>query len=268
MEKGSENTANWNKEEYQRFKRLNQREMIHRRVLMERIEARAKKLRLVMVALTASMMGLMFSLMSLYVNEGSYIDKNSLQNDISNIVKNDGDLRALKQSLINQPTVSKIKTLFSSQEGYYRNGVALSTVLDDVRLQAYRTGDKEILPMLEPIIDEYEETNPFDKLQTGQKDYFENIRIKTGDKYSDISNDINNLADELFQQNQLVNEYLSDSKMSFWISVIALFLSLLIGSYQIFTSRPEAMRKTLMGILDDSNSRSDGDFNNKKYSNE
>ncbi|TCN79611.1 hypothetical protein [Shewanella fodinae] len=156
---------------------------------------------------------------------------------------------------ITQPKVSDVKTLFSSKENYYRDGIALSIVLDDVRLQAYRARDKSLLPKLEPIIHEYEETNPFDKLQTGQKDYFENIRIKIGDEYPKISNDVNNLSDELFNQNQLVSEYLSDSKMSFWISVTALCLSLLIGGYQIFSSRPEAMRRILLGILDDSSDK-------------
>lgn len=260
-----ENTEKeWNltKENYIRFKNIAQREMLHRRAIMERFEYRNRRLRFVMLAFAASLIGLIYSLMSIYLMEGSFIDKKILQEDISNIVKNDGDLRAIKQALITQPKVSDLKILFSPQENHYRGGVALSIVLDDVRLSAYRTGDKSILPKLEPIILEYEETNPFDKLQTGQKDYFENIRIKTGIEYPKISNDINNLADELFQKNQLVNEYLSDSKMSFWISVTALFLSLLIGGYQIFSSRPEAMRRMLLGILDDNNGQKQERSNN------
>ena len=31
--------------------------------------------------------------------------------------------------------------------------------------------------------------------------------------------------------------------MSFWISIIAVVLSVLIGGYQIFSGRPEAMKK-------------------------
>lgn len=64
-------------------------------------------------------------------------------------------------------------------------------------------------------------------------------------------NDVNNLADELHVKNMLVDEYLGDSKMSFWISIIAVVLSLLIGAYQIFTGRPEVMKKLLLDVADE-----------------
>lgn len=113
---------------------------------------------------------------------------------------------------------------------------------------------------------EHEEINPFDKLLVGQKDYFENLRIKTGSDYKNISNDVNNLADELHQKNLLVDEYLSDSKMSFWISIFAVFLSLAIGGYQIFTGRPEALKKLLLSLLAEPNGESNSNKKNQSNS--
>jgi len=139
--------------------------------------------------------------------------------------------------------------------------VPLSVVLSDIRVNAFREGKKDLLPTIEPIIREYDEVNPFDKLQVGQKDYFENIRIKSGEKYPDIVNDINNLVDELHEKNMLVDEYLGDSKMSFWISIIAVALSLLIGGYQIFTGRPEAMKKLFLDVAAEQKSSTNKGFN-------
>jgi hypothetical protein len=177
------------------------------------------------------------------------IDKKITRSEVSKIITNDGDLRAVKYALSYQPHIPSIKTIFSSDSDYYPANVALSTVLDDIRHEAFLSGDKTLIPQLIKITSEHEEINPFDNLQASQRDYFENIRIKTSDSYSKISNDVNNIADELSQKNQLVSEYLADSKMSFWISITALLLSVIIGSYQIFMSRPAALKKLFIEIL-------------------
>lgn len=182
-------------------------------------------------------------------SSGPQIDKKTTRTEISKVIENNGDLRAVKYALSYQPHISSIKTILSSSADYYPANVALSTVLDDIRHEAFLSGDKALMPQLTKITNEHEEINPFDNLQASQRDYFENIRIKTSDGYSKISNDINNIADELSQKNQLVTEYLADSKMSFWISITALFLSVAIGSYQIFMSRPAALKKLFIEIL-------------------
>lgn len=179
-----------------------------------------------------------------------YIDRKQTQEEVALIISNGGDLRAVKRALENRPNVNGFKVIFSSGELYYPGSVALSYVLEDVRLEAFRDKELDIIPRLEEIISEHEERNPFDKLQVGQKDYFESVRIKTGEEYKNISNDVNNIADELHNKNQLVDEYLVDSKTSFWVSILAVILSLMIGGYQIYAGRPEALRKVFYGILD------------------
>jgi hypothetical protein len=208
----------------------------------------------------------MTSFSLILIEENKFIEKFVLQKDIETIISNGGDLGAIKQALQTQSAVSSLKIIFSNKADYYGVDVPLSIVLSDIRVNAFRAGKKEILPVIEPIISEYEEINPFDKLQVGQKDYFENIRIKAGDKYSDIVNDVNNLADELHVKNMLVDEYLGDSKMSFWISIIAVVLSLLIGAYQIFTGRPEVMKKLLLDVADEQRPSSGKDSNKSSNS--
>lgn len=216
----------------------------------------------ILIAVSTGLTLLLSFIMAFSLSDELYLNKKDLQKNIVNIVNNDGDLRAIKQLFSNHPKTTKLAQTFSSESSFYPKTIALSSVLDDIRVQAFINDQKELLPKLEPLIKEYEEINPFDKLRTGQKDYFENIRIKTGDTYPRIRNDVNNLVDELHQKNLLVSEYLSDSKMSFWISIVAVFLSLMIGGYQIFTSRPDALRKALIGPID--NSINDNDDTSKQ----
>ncbi|MGY3902215.1 hypothetical protein ACW5XF_07060 [Aeromonas lusitana] len=259
MERNKENMQK--KENYEEFKRFRNRELLYQKAIIEKIEARSRTSRLYLWMFSVSVFSIMFSIMMLFLEDGKYIDKTLLQKDISLIISNDGDLRAIKQAFANQPKISDFKIILSSKAEYYPKTIALSSVLDDVRVSAFINNEKELLPKLESIMNEYEEINPFDKLQIGQKDYFENIRIKTDENYPKIRNDINNLVDELHQKNLLVDEYLSDSKMSYWISIFAVFLSLAIGGYQIFTGRPEALKKALIGLLSEPNAE---DNSNKK----
>lgn len=202
IERNKENMQK--KENYEEFKRFRNRELLYQKAMIEKIEARSRTSRLYLLMLSISVFSIMFSIMMLFLEDGKYIDKNILQKDISLIISNDGDLRAIKQAFANQPKISDFKMILSSKAEYYPKTIALSSVLDDVRVSAFINNEKELLPKLESIMNEYEEINPFDKLQIGQKDYFENIRIKTDENYPKIRNDINNLVDELHQKNLLV----------------------------------------------------------------
>lgn len=251
------------KAKYEEFKKFRNREILYQKAMLEKIEGRHRASRITLAALTLTLFSLIFTFTTVFLEDGKYIDKEKAQKDISTIIVNGGDLRAIKQALINQSKISEFKLIFSLKEAYYPRNIALSSVLEDVRVEAFRSNNKELLPKLEPIILEYEEINPFDKLQVGQKDYFENLRIKTGEEYKNISNDVNNLVEELHQKNLLVDEYLSDSKMSFWISIFAVFLSIAIGGYQIFTGRPEALKRLLLGLLAEPNTESNSNKKNQ-----
>lgn len=226
------------------------RELHYQKALIQRLERQSRTRRLYLSALVLPLFSIMTALIISVVEREEFIDKSAVQSDFSILITNGADLDAVKQALLTQPKVGQISTFFSSDQDFYASDIPLSTVLNDVRVNLYRNNDIEILSELDLLINEHEQVNPFDKLQTSQKDYFENIRIKTGDAYIRISNDVNNLADELYQQNILVDEYLTKSELSFWISLSAVLLSLIIGGYQIALSRPAALRKIFINAIE------------------
>ena len=63
------------------------------------------------------------------------------------------------------------------------------------------------------------------------------IRIKTGESYSIIENDVLKLSDEISNQNELVKEYLSDATTSLVISITGLVFALLVSGIQIIQNR-------------------------------
>lgn len=246
----------------EQFYKERNRRLHYQKAVIERIERQNRKRRFYLLLLLIPLLSMMTTFSLLLIEEKKFVEKGILQGDIEKIITNGGDLSSIKQALRTQPTVNAFKIIISDKSNYYNVDIPLSIVLNDMRVNAFREAKKDLLPILEPIISEYDEINPFDKLQTGQKDYFENIRIKAGQNYTNIVSDVNNLADELHEKNVLVNEYLGDSKMSFWISIIAVVLSLIIGGYQIFSARPEAMKKLILDAMDENSPQGKRSSNN------
>src|SRR5690625_7718738 len=102
--------------------------------------------------------------------------------------------------------------LVARKSDCYDVSVPLSSVLSDLRVNSFRENNKNILPLLNRVMAEYNQVNPFDKLVSNQKYYFENIRIKSGEGDINIGSDLNNIADELHHKNLLVEEYLGRSE--------------------------------------------------------
>lgn len=252
------------KNEFESFVRQRNRQLHYQRAVFQRMERENRRRRLILLFLFIPLTSLMVALSLLVLDDKKYIDKKQVQLDLTTIVKNGGDLKAIRQAFSSQPLVSSLKLTFTSKSSYYDSSIPLSSVLADLRVNSFRDNEGENLPLLDRVISEYEQVNPFDKLLNNQKYYFENIRIKNGDDYPNISNDINNIADEMHQKNLLVEEYLGDSKMSFWISILAVMLSLLIGGYQIFSGRPEAMKKLILGAMNGFSDAGEENSNKKK----
>jgi hypothetical protein len=75
--------------------------------------------------------------------------------------------------------------------------------------------------------------NPFDNLEENQKYHFQNIQEKLDTTYEKISPDINKIADDLKDKNELVAKYLNQSDSSYTISIVAIVLTLFLGLFQI-----------------------------------
>jgi hypothetical protein len=167
-------------------------------------------------------------------------NQETLRNTISVAIKNHADLSAVK-TLFNNREIDKslYSRWFGGKDSEYLEPTNLASILEDMRATYFISDkrDDKFLSSLEALIKENGEVNPFDKLQSHQKDYFINIRIKLKDQYSLIENDIIKVSDELGKQNELVKEYLADATTSLIISYVGLFIALLVGIFQMFQNK-------------------------------
>lgn len=196
---------------------------------------------------------------SVFVSSGSYTSKEKLQKQIITAIGNEADLRAIKHIYMNREKSSGglLKSLYSDSNVYPYN-VALSVVLEDIRTQQFLNGeDKSLLPAVNKLIDNHTHINPFDRLESVQRDYFENIQIKLGKDYAQVSIEINKLADELYNKNSLVDQYLKDSTTSFWVSVTALLFSILISAYQLYSGRDSRTKRMMLEAYSESLGKDD-----------
>ncbi len=199
------------------------------------------------------------SMFVLVARIGSYaiIQKIPIRDDILLAIKSGADVGAVRQvyknrkmerpdffeALISQPSALSGK--------YYSPDTPLSEILQDIRAGVFlqKNPDKSLLAPLDKIIREHAQTNPFDKLDIGQKEVFENIRTKLGNRYEGIQNDLAKVSDELYTKNLAVEKYLRDATFNLWLSVVALFFSLAIALYQIYQNRESRLKEIIRASI-------------------
>lgn len=166
------------------------------------------------------------------------VRKDNLKSVIVAIVRNGGDLSAVKHVYVNR---NKERLFFRpfrrDLENFYPQDITLSSVLNDIKSDYFSAtpfmSDTLYYQHLLFIIQENDFHNPFDNLEPNQRYYFENIRAKSGNNYIELQSDIAKISDELHNKNQLVDKYLNKSSLSFIISIIALVISLIASIIQI-----------------------------------
>lgn len=174
-----------------------------------------------------------------------YVEKQAIDSEITALIKNGAGLRAVRFHYDHRDSVKR-DILFSIKHDlslYYKYEVALSEILERLRTEQFLNGtpDDVFITKLDGIITEYTESNPFDKLEAGQKDLFENIRVKLNGNYSTVSDDVNKLSDELDNKNKLVNEYLSDSQTSLIVSIVSAFIAVILAGIQMWQNRSNSI---------------------------
>ena len=180
---------------------------------------------------------------ALYINdydttleENGIVIKESLVKPIQSIIKNNGDLGAIKH--VFESRKKEKYSLFRRNKGdFYPYETSLDVVLNDLKCDYLSNdpfeNDSVYYSRLLYLIQENEYHNPFDNLETVQQYYFENIRVKSADNYSLLQPDVQKIADELLNKNVLVERYLNKSSISFIISIIALCLTIILSIIQI-----------------------------------
>ncbi|EHK2851218.1 hypothetical protein D5E88_24405 [Vibrio parahaemolyticus] len=231
--------------------RFNPQEAIIRAREKEKSSSRKSLWSLTFLSFILALTSMVFSV---FISSGSYTPKDKLQSLIITAISNGADLRAIKHIYVNREKSSGglLKSLYSDSNVYPYN-VALSVVLEDIRTQQYLKGEEKVLlPSVNKLIDDHTHINPFDRLEPVQRDYFENIQIKLGKGYDQVSIEVNKLADELYNKNSLVDQYLKDSTTSFWVSVSALLFSILISAYQLYNGRDSRTKRMMLEAYSES----------------
>jgi len=184
------------------------------------------------------------------INQGqigeAFVLKSEIKHKIVTAITHKADLRAIKNIYQNRIKSKKdFSQLLSDMSEYFSSNYPLSNILEDMRTDLYFSDTVNIvlLDKFDKIITEHNAVNPFDILESTQKEYFENIRIKLGQQeYISIQTEIDNLVDELYAKNSLVTQYLNDASTSFWISITALAFAIIIGAFQIYQNRSNRLK--------------------------
>ena len=182
-------------------------------------------------------------------SESKFTKKDILSSSILTAIENGADLRVVRNIYANRTLEGRgIRKLFGTMDGYYGEAVPLSKVLEDLRTSLYQKENAPsdtLVSMIDQLFRDHVETNPFDALEVSQKDYFENIRIKSGESYTAIQPDVDKVVMEMVTKNALVEKYLSRSETSFFISIVAVVLSIGFGGIQMYQSKSSRISKEI-----------------------
>jgi hypothetical protein len=158
--------------------------------------------------------------------------RKQIDESISNLISNGADLDTINYELKNSQLEQKS---FLIGDEFYGDNVNLSDVLISIKRNYYKDRQPRdtFSTKLDAIITEHNEVDPFSKLQSYQKDLFSNVRYKADVSYVNINADINKIVQELDNKNTLVDEYLDKSNLSFWVSMLGLFIAVITALAQI-----------------------------------
>lgn len=213
--------------------------------------------------------GVLFTV-SFFYGESVYIGKGEIKESIFKVINNGGDLRAVRNIYENREPLDW--SIFG-YEDHYDYMVPMSKILEDIRSDYFlksKEGDEESrshndynnpsylkgsdvssLALIDNILQENEQVNPFEGLEPAQKDNFENIRIKLSGDYDLVARDMEKLSSDLKTKNDLVSQYLKDSTTSFWVSVFALVFSLFVSIYQIYLGRDSRVKLIIASAINE-----------------
>lgn len=179
-----------------------------------------------------------------------YVDKFAVKSSIAKMVNNGADLESIKHFYSNfgGEEWGFIYRWDKDKTNFYPNGTPLLTALKDLKSDTYLDVESDFDSTqrdgLSELINEYQQRNPFEGLEQSQKDSFENIRMKLANNFNDVSSDFYKISEDLKQKNMLVNQYLSDSKTSLYVSIASLIFAFIttFGSQFFYWKRKKKMK--------------------------
>jgi len=198
---------------------------------------------------------LIFSVASLFADTNNYIDKVQTKNMVSTLIFNNAELDTIKYAYNTQSlnSSSSIRTIFKDKSNKYPSGTQLSRVLMDIKTDLFKSEkpDANKIDKINSIISINEIQNPFSGLDNNQVDLFKNIQIKSGDKYQLIQPEINKLANQIINDNIQISQSSTESKISFYVSIISFISAIAIAAFQIIQSRPQQIKKIFISAIEE-----------------
>ena len=222
------------------------------------LESKTRSKNVILSMITTILIGVIASVLASFMfptEKSTFVSKYTIQKEITQAVSNGADLRAIKQIYKNRSiekrSIFDVFIVFGSEKNPYPSDIPLSTILEDIRANQFLTEKRnpDLIIKLDEVIKTYYATNPFDKLEPNQKDFFENIRIKLAGNYDAVQSDMHKISDELYNKNALVTKYLKDSTLSFWVSIAALIFSFVISIVQLYQGRKSATQAMIFSAV-------------------
>ena len=188
-----------------------------------------------------------------------YVEKAALKVTLCEVIDEGGNLEIVKHAFNSREVIVKRIYLGKEdqssiiQEFYDNEKLTLADVVQDLIVdyylnedsiltisgQIYHPKDKDstYLKRLESTLKELQLKNPFDELEIEQRTLFQNVQAKLSDtNYNLIKEDISLISKTLSDKNALTKQYLQKSNTSFWISIIAVLITIIFGIIQLYQS--------------------------------
>ena len=185
------------------------------------------------------------------IEEKYYIKKEPLKTDIIKMIQNGAKLDDIKHYYTNANAEEwgLIDNWNDDKKDYYLKPISLLHVLKDIKNDKFlseKIEDDEFIneeskinniKNLTRLIIEYKQRNPFDELEESQKEQFNNVRIKLGKDFVVIEQELYKLSSNMQEKNKLVNEYLSSSNTSLYVSIGSFAFAFLTTIWFQFSNR-------------------------------
>lgn len=182
----------------------------------------------ILILIEISLIIFMLFLMNLESNKTK--DKQNLQSIIVTSIKNGAHRDTMKNIILTYPSLTLKQHIFHNKNSVYKNSISLEQVLKDINSKNY-TSEKfnnDLNLKIVKLLEEEKQSSPIDKLDKNQAHLFQNIKLKLDtESYSKIELDLLKIIEDLSVKNSLIHKYLNQSDISFYISWVALFISVL-----------------------------------------
>ena len=183
-------------------------------------------------------------------NNELIVEKDTIKRTISVIIKNGASLDLVKHVYSERKREHPPIYAEYDHNLYCSIDTPLSTILSELCVGYFSAqeygSDSLYYSRLADIARENLYRNPFDNLEEPQSELFKALRLKIGDGYDSVQEDVLKIATELENKNQLVSEYLNDSKTGFWTSISALIITIVFSVAQIIQNIKTGRKLSLL----------------------